>query len=86
MRAASGETWQQYRRRIIRETERFIEWGLAHPDEVIEIPMKPASEGGFPRKVGEWFWTTVLTSRPTAAARWFRGLLARRPRGLFRRR
>jgi hypothetical protein len=63
----SRESWQEMRKRMLAETSRFIEWGLAHPDEIIEIPAKPVGMGGFPREVGEWFWSTVLTSRPTSA-------------------
>jgi hypothetical protein len=73
----SRESWQQYRRRMIRETERFIEFGLRHPDYVIEIPAKPVGQGGFPKQVSEWFWRMVLTPRPTSRMQqfknWFRG-------------
>lgn len=63
MRTVRRETWHQYRRRIIRETERFVEWGLAHPDEVIPVPAKRAGTEEFPRDVARWFWGVVLTSR-----------------------
>lgn len=77
------ESWEDYRRGMIRETERFIEWGLAHPEDVIEIPAKPVGKGGFPRNVGEWFWTTVLTSRPTRGVLHWREFLRNRPKRLL---
>jgi hypothetical protein len=54
------ESWHEYRKRMLAETSRFIEWGLKHPDLVFRIPAKPAEHGGFPRAVADWFWETVL--------------------------
>jgi len=85
LHTASHESWQQFRQRMLDETSRFIEWGLAHPELVIEIPARPAGEGGFPRQVAEWFWTVVLTSRPTEAIRRWRQRLRGRPAGILRR-
>jgi hypothetical protein len=63
---------------MLDETARFIEWGLAHPDEVMWIPTKPADKGGFPRAVGEWFWHTVLADGGDGAlGRWRDRLLER---------
>ncbi len=73
------ETWQQYRARLIRETEIFIEWGLRNPDKVTRIPMKRMGNGGWPVEVGAWFWNTVLTSRPTDAIKHWRKFLLNRP-------
>jgi hypothetical protein len=71
------ESWQQYRRRMIRETERFIEFHLRHPECIIEIPAKPVGQGGFPKQVSDWFWRMVLTPRPTSRMQqfknWFQG-------------
>ncbi|KKM07295.1 hypothetical protein LCGC14_1735360 [marine sediment metagenome] len=61
MCAKLAESWQQYRQRMLDETGRFIEWGLAHPDEVMWIPAKRIDRGGFPRAVAEWFWCTALS-------------------------
>jgi len=66
------ESWEEYRRRLLAETSRFIEWGLRHPDQVTWIPTKPISEGGFPRRVGEWFWSTVLSAGGTDRLRRWR--------------
>lgn len=74
------ESWEQYHRRILEETSRFIEWGLRHPELVIEIPVKPAGEGGFPAKVGEWFWGIVLSARSDSWIQRWRNALLRRPR------
>ena len=83
MRGERYESWEQYRRRMLEETSRFIEWGLRHPELIIEIPIKPADDGGFPASVGRWFWVTVLCDRPTAAIRRWRDRLLRRPKGLL---
>jgi hypothetical protein len=83
-RKIKHETWEEYRRRMLDETARFIEWGLRHPDLVIEIPAKPVGEGGFPRQVANWFWTTVLTPNPDSRIRRWRDFLLRRPKDLFR--
>ena len=80
MRAASQESWEAYRGRMLAETSRFIEWGLAHPDQVLWIPAKPARQQGFPRAVGEWFWTTALGDGATGRLRQWRSRLLRRPR------
>jgi len=67
------EVWQAYRREMIRETERFIDYGLSHPDEIIEIPSKPVGEDAFPREVAYWFYSIVLRDPDkdtTATARW----------------
>ena len=79
-----SESWEQYRRRMLDETSRFIEWGLKHPELVIEIPVKPADDGGFPPRVGEWFWTVVLSDGSDGRLRRWRELLLSRPAGLLR--
>jgi len=85
MRPAAKETWDQYRKRMLDETARFIEWGLRHPELVVEIPVKPADDtSGFPKGVGRWFWATVLCDRPTGSVRRWRDVLLRRPKGLLR--
>ena len=80
MRDASRKSWDEYRRNMLRETERFIEWGLTHPDEMIEIPTKLAGEGGFPKSVAQWFWGVVLSDKVTGGMKRWRELLRRRPR------
>ena len=89
MSYTNRKSWEQYHRRMLEETARYIEWGLKHPEQVIEIPLKPEGEGGFPPGVGGWFWSTVLTDRTTSTIRKWRDLLLRRPKqlpGLLRRR
>ena len=71
---------------MLREVEAFIDWGLRHPEDVIEIPIKPADQGGFPAQVGQWFWTTVLCARPSGPVRRWRDFLLRRPAGFIHRR
>ena len=84
-RSAEPLTWEEYRKQMLDETARFIEWGLKHPEQVIEIPVKPADQGGFPPGVGEWFWGVVLTDRVTDGIRRWRDFLLHRPMGLLRR-
>lgn len=80
MTAVGADTWQTYRQRMLDETSRFIEWGLRHPELVMWIPVKPADRGGFPQRVGEWFWGAVLATRVDGALRRWRDRLLRRPR------
>jgi len=83
--STSREPWAQYRQRMLAETGRFIEWGLAHPEWVIEIPAKRVEEGGFPRQVAAWFWNVVLsTGRSVELRRWRERLRGRRPNFLHR--
>jgi hypothetical protein len=77
------ESWDEMRKRMLAETSRFIEWGLAHPDEVIEIPAKPVGMGGFPKEVGEWFWETVLSSKPTSAMQKWREFFRRKSKRIL---
>ena len=55
-----GDNWAIHRRRMLAETEMFIEWGLRHPEMVDWIPAKPVSEGGFPVQAANWFYATVF--------------------------
>lgn len=59
------ESWEQYRRRMLDETSRFIEWGLANPEQVVGIPARPVGSKGFAPGMSQWFWQTVLCERPT---------------------
>jgi hypothetical protein len=77
MKAASQQAWQEHGRRMLEETSRFIEWGLAHPDQVVWIPAKPVHSGGYPRQVADWFWATVLSEGRQGARRWREWLLCR---------
>ena len=61
MSHASEESWKQYRRNMLAETSRFIEWGLRHPEQVVWIPSKPVEKGSFPRAVADWFWSMALS-------------------------
>jgi hypothetical protein len=74
--------WQQCRREMIAETERFIEWGLRHPESVDWIPARPVRTGGFPRVVSVWFFREVFFAANAAAGSW-RQRLRRLRVGLF---
>ncbi len=64
---------------MIGETERFIEYGLAHPELIIEIPAKPVDEQGWPDKTGAWFWDVVLTGRPSGETLRWREFFRKKP-------
>jgi hypothetical protein len=82
-----GESWQAYQREMIAETERFIDWGLKHPDEVTPIPFKPVGAGGFPKEVSDWFYSIALSDpeKDTSALAAWRTKLKRGKRWLRRR-
>ena len=52
--------YEAHRSRMIAETSAFIEWGLAHPDQVRWIPTKRVSEGGFSDAMSRVFWAGVF--------------------------
>ena len=54
------ETYEQWRARMLAETGRFVEWGLAHPEQVPTIPAHPVGRGRFSERLKAIFWTTVL--------------------------
>ncbi len=81
-----AESWNQHRTRMLDETSRFIEWGLKHPDLVIEIPARPVGEGSFPKAVGAWFWRVALSTNPDSVIQQWRDILLNRPREFLRRR
>jgi len=55
-----NETYEQWRARMLAETGRFIEWGLAHPDLVPRIPSHPVGHGRFSERLKAVFWNMVL--------------------------
>ena len=75
MKGASQDNWQRHRREMLAETERFIEWGLRHPERVHWIPAKPVSRGDFPRKVADWFYNTVLSGAAGQPSEYWRDKL-----------
>ncbi len=80
MARTSEDHWQAYRRKMLRETEQFIEWGLRHPDEVNWIPSWPVGKSRVPSQVARWFYNTLLTSGDEGGLRglWRRRLGRRR--------
>jgi hypothetical protein len=50
-------SFKNWREHMVEETCRFIEWGLAHPEQVHWIPQHPVGAGGFPERVKAAFWT-----------------------------
>jgi hypothetical protein len=57
------ETFEQMRERMVEETARFIEWGLAHPKLIPWIPVHVVERGGFSARVKAAFWDLVWTFR-----------------------
>ncbi len=74
---SSNESWAEYRRQMLAETSRFIEWGLKHPELTIDIPVKPINQGSFPTGVAAWFWNTVLTTQVDNRIRKWRSMIMR---------
>lgn len=85
MNFSTRESWQEYRRRMLEETSRFIEWGLRHPELTVEIPAKRVGTGGWPQRVAEWFWATALAEEDNSRLKRWKDALLRRPRNLLRR-
>lgn len=56
------EMWAVLRRRMIRETESFINDGLQHPERGIYIPRKEVGTGGWSVAFASVFWSQVLAS------------------------
>jgi hypothetical protein len=54
------ESLKAMQRRLLRETEAFLELGLRYPDKQVEIPAIPVGEGEFPPGAGDRFWSQVL--------------------------
>ena len=54
------ENWQFIRRRMIRETEHFLEDALQHPERRIVIPAIRVGTAEFPRGFAHAFWAQVL--------------------------
>jgi hypothetical protein len=58
--------YDEHRRRMIAEVSAFIDWGLAHPDQVRWIPRRRVETGGFSRTLQRVFWHNVLAGSEAA--------------------
>ncbi len=56
-------TFEQWRQHMLDDTSRFIEWGLAHPEQVVWIPRHPVGAGGFSERVKSVFWGKVWSRK-----------------------
>lgn len=56
------ESWRIFRRRMIRETEIFLEEGLRRPERHLRIPAIRVGSGRFPRGFADAFWSSVLAT------------------------
>jgi hypothetical protein len=54
------ESWQIMQRRMLRETEAFLEDALRHPERQVRIPAVPVGRGKFPRGMADAFWAMIL--------------------------
>ncbi len=66
------ETWEEHQRKMLAETEQFIEWGLRNPELVNWIPAKPQSERGVGKKAANWFYQTILSGGADKATEFWR--------------
>lgn len=56
----SQDIYREVRNRMIRETERFLEECLRHPDRTLRIPAVPVGQGRFSQRFASAFWTQTL--------------------------
>ena len=57
------EPFDRWRQRMLDDTSRFIEWGLANPEKVEWIPKHPVGLGGggqFNDRLKNIFWSLIL--------------------------
>jgi len=57
---ASLETWVMIRRRMLQETEAFLEDAMQHPERQVAIPAVRVGEAEFNRTFAHLFWSQVL--------------------------
>jgi hypothetical protein len=58
-----NETFEEARQRMLAETARFIEWGLAHPELMLRIPRHAVGKGDFSEGVKRAFWGIAWSRR-----------------------
>ena len=58
----ADEPFEQWRQRMLADTGRFIEWGLANPDKVEWIPRHQVGRGAFSERVKHLFWMLVANN------------------------
>jgi len=56
------ESWEILRRRMLRETEAFLEKGLYESDHQVQIPAVRVGEANFTRGFADLFWARILES------------------------
>ncbi len=54
------ESYERLRRKMIRETETSLLFGLLFPDRVPRIPTIEVGKGGFDRRAAEQYWRERL--------------------------
>jgi len=58
-----NKTYEQWHQRLLDDTARFIEWGLAHPDQVPRIPTQPVGRPPYTQNAKSRFWTAFLSDK-----------------------
>ena len=53
-------SWELQQRRIIRETEQFLDFHLANPDQTVRIPATRVEKANFKPWMTNWFWGKIL--------------------------
>lgn len=56
------EMWAVLRRRMIQETESFINDGLVNPEHAIYIPRREVGTGGWSVAFASVFWSQILAT------------------------
>jgi hypothetical protein len=59
-RRPAQTTWERQRRRLIQETEQFLEHRLANPEVGVRIPAMEVNRANFQPWMTKWFWGKVL--------------------------
>ena len=59
-RPSTSSAWEKQQHRIIRETEQFLDYHLAHPEESVRIPAVKVGQATFQPWMTDWFWGKVL--------------------------
>jgi len=58
---ASHDPLSRWRRRLIRETEAALLYGLTHPSEVPRIPTIEVRRGSFTQSFGDRWWSALFS-------------------------
>lgn len=60
--ATAEEFWEKLRRRLLRDTGRYLHHLLQHPEEAVVIPVVCVGQAEFTADFAERFWDSVLSN------------------------